>query len=100
MLFWQRAFPGPLARQDLVNSINYIVRFRPAIGFSLNDARNAEYVTIVGSEAGISAAEEKALISSGCRVERIAGRDEEETSRMLSELANLGRRFRNFDVDF
>jgi N-acetyl-anhydromuramyl-L-alanine amidase AmpD len=100
MLFWQRSYPGPLARQDLVNAINYIVRFRPAIGFSLNDARNAEYVTIVGSEAGISAAEEKALQNSGCKVERIAGRDEEETSRMLSELANLGRRFRNFDVDF
>jgi hypothetical protein len=100
MLFWQRSYPGPLARQDLVNSINYIVRFRPAIGFSLNDARNAEYVTIVGSEAGISAAEEKSLQNSGCKVERIAGRDEEETSRMLSELANLGRRFRNFDVDF
>jgi N-acetyl-anhydromuramyl-L-alanine amidase AmpD len=100
MLFWQRSYPGPLARQDLVNSINYIVRFRPAIGFSLNDARNAEYVTIVGSEAGISAAEEKALQNSGCKVERIAGRDEEETSRMLSELASLGRRFRNFDVDF
>lgn len=100
MLFWQRTYPGPLARQDLVNSINYIVRFRPAIGFSLNDARNAEYVTIVGSEAGISAAEEKALQNSGCKVERIAGRDEEETSRMLSELASLGRRFRNFDVDF
>jgi N-acetyl-anhydromuramyl-L-alanine amidase AmpD len=100
MLFWQRQYPGPLARQDLINSINYIVRFRPAIGFSLNDARNAEYVTIVGSEAGISAAEEKSLQNSGCKVERIAGRDEEETSRMLSELANLGRRFRNFDVDF
>jgi hypothetical protein len=100
LLFWQRSYPGPLARQDFVNAINYIVRFRPAVGFSLNDARNAEYVTIVGSEAGISEAEEKALINSGCKVERIAGRDEEETSRMLSELANLGRRFRSFDVDF
>jgi N-acetyl-anhydromuramyl-L-alanine amidase AmpD len=100
MLFWQRPYPGPLARQDFVNAINYIVRFRPAIGFSLNDARNAEYVTIVGSEAGISGAEEKALQNSGCKVERIAGRDEEETSRMLSELASIGRRFRNFDVDF
>jgi N-acetyl-anhydromuramyl-L-alanine amidase AmpD len=100
MLFWQRNYPGPLARQDFVNAINYIVRFRPAIGFSLNDARSAEFVTIVGSEAGISEAEEKALQNSGCKVERIAGRNEEETSRMLSELANLGRRFRSFDVDF
>ena len=100
MLFWQRGFPGPLARQDYVNSINYVVRFRPAVGFSVQDARNAEYVTIVGGEAGISAAEEKTLRASGCKVERIAGRDEEETSRMLSELANQSRRFRTFDVDF
>jgi N-acetyl-anhydromuramyl-L-alanine amidase AmpD len=100
MLFWQRSYPGPMARQDFVNAINYVVRFRPTLGFSLHDARNAEYVTIVGSEAGISAAEEESLRASGCKVERIAGRDEEETSRMLAELANLGRRFRTFDVDF
>jgi N-acetyl-anhydromuramyl-L-alanine amidase AmpD len=100
MLFWHRPFPGPLARQDFVNAINYIGRFRPTLGFSVQDARNAEYVTIVGNEAGISGAEEKSLRNSGCRVERIAGRDEEETSRMLAELANLGRRFRSFDVDF
>ncbi len=100
MLFWQRSFPGPMARQDFVNGINYVVRFRPTLGFSVQDARNAEYVTIVGSEAGISATEEKTLKASGCKVERIAGRDEEETSRMLAELANLGRRFRSFEVDF
>jgi hypothetical protein len=100
MLFWQRSYPGPMARQDFVNAINYVVRFRPALGFNLQDARNAEYVTIVGSEAGISAAEEESLRGSGCKVERVAGRDEEETSRMLAELANLGRRFRTFDVDF
>ena len=76
------------------------MRFRPTVGFSVQDARNAEYVTIVGNEAGISAAEEKSLRNSGCKVERIAGRDEEETSRMLAELANLGRRFRTFNVDF
>jgi N-acetyl-anhydromuramyl-L-alanine amidase AmpD len=100
LLFWQRPYPGPLARQDLVNAINYIVRFRPAVGFSVNDARSAEYVTIVGGEAGISEAEEKSLLNAGCRVERIAGRDEEETSRILSELASSGRRFRSFDADF
>lgn len=100
LLFWQRDYPGPLARQDFINALPYIVRFRPALGFDLNDARNAEYVTIVGGEAGISAAEEKALLTSGCKVERIAGRDDEETSRMLAELASLGRRFRAYDVDF
>ncbi len=100
LLFWQRPYPGPLARQDFVNAINYVVRFRPAVGFSVHDARNAEYVTIVGGEAGISAADEETLRNSGCKVERIAGRDEEETSRLLAELAGSGRRFRTFDVDF
>ena len=100
MLFWQRPFPGPLARQDFVNAINYVVRFRPTVGFSLQDAKNAEYVTIVGNEAGISASDEKMLRDSGCKVERIAGRNEEETSRILSELASEGRRFRSTAVDF
>jgi hypothetical protein len=100
MLFWQRNYPGPLARQDFVNAINYVARFRPAVGFSLADARNAEYVTIVGNEAGISGADEATLRALGCRVERVAGRDEEETSRILAELVSQGRRFRTFDVDF
>ncbi len=62
--------------------------------------RNAEYVTIVGGEAGITAAEEQSLRQSGCRVERIAGRSEAETARMLNDMAAAGRRFRTFDVDF
>jgi len=51
MLFWERSYPGPMARQDFVNAISYVGRFRPTIGFSADDARNAEYVTVVGSEA-------------------------------------------------
>ena len=76
------------------------MRFRPALGFSVQDARNAEYVTIVGSEAGISEAEEQTLRESGCKIERIAGRNEEETSRILAEMASTGRRFRTFEADF
>ena len=100
LLFWQREHPGPMARQDFVNATSYVARFRPALGFSLPDAKNAEYVTIVGNESGISARDEQLLLKDGCKVERIAGRDEEETGRILSELAQLGRRFRDFDVDF
>ncbi len=100
MLFWQRAYPGPLARQDYINAINYVMRFRPVLGFNVQDARNAEYVTIVGSEAGVSEAEEQLLRQNGCKVERIAGRNEDETNRILSDMAALGRRFRTFDADF
>jgi N-acetyl-anhydromuramyl-L-alanine amidase AmpD len=100
LLFWQRDHPGPVARQDLVNAIGYISRFRPTIGFTVADARYAEYVTIIGGEAGISAADERYLRTHGCQVERIAGRNEEETGRILAELVRQGRRFQNFDVDF
>ena len=100
MLFWQRPYPGPLARRDFINAVGYISRFRPTVGFSAEDARQAEFVTIVGGQSGISAATEQMLRESGCKVERIAGRDEEETSRMLAELVRLDRRFRTFDADF
>ncbi|MFN8493408.1 MAG: N-acetylmuramoyl-L-alanine amidase [Caldilineaceae bacterium] len=101
MLFWQRADgERPFARQDLINALAYIARFRPAIGFSVEDAKYAEYVTIVGNEAGVSATDEQILLSHGCKVERIAGRDENETSHILTEMAELGRRFREFDVEF
>ena len=100
LLFWHRAYPGPLARQDYINAIGYVSRFRPTLGFSVDDARNAEYVTIIGNEAGVSADSELSMRQSGCKVERIAGRTEEETGRMLAELTRLGRRFRTFEVDF
>lgn len=100
MLFWQRQYPGPVARQDFVNAIGYVARFRPTVGFSVEEARTAEYVTIVGGEAGVSASTERVLREGGCKVERIAGRNEEETSRMLAEMVRLGRRFRSFEVDF
>ncbi|MEZ4712497.1 MAG: hypothetical protein R3A44_35245 [Caldilineaceae bacterium] len=74
--------------------------FRPALGFSLNDAKNAEYVTIVGGESGISKAEEQLLRNAGCRAERISGRECRGDGRMLNEMARLGRRFREFEGDF
>lgn len=100
MLFWQRSHPGPVARQDVVNAIGYIARFRPTVGFSVEDAKYAEYVTIVGNEAGVSAAEEGYLRTHGCHVERVAGRDEDETGRLLAEMVRQGRRFVQIDVDF
>ena len=100
LLLWERPYPGPLAREDLAAARNYIERYRPTVGFSVQDARNAEYVTIVGGEAGITGADELSLRQSGCRVERVTGRSEEETSRLLDELVATGRRFRSFDVEF
>jgi N-acetyl-anhydromuramyl-L-alanine amidase AmpD len=100
MLFWQRPWPGPAAANDVEGAISYITRFRPTVGFSPEDARSAEYVTIVGGEAGISAQVEHELSEHGCRVERIAGGSEEETAELLAAMAQDGRRFKGFEVDF
>lgn len=100
LLLWQRPWPGPAANNDLAGALDYIVRFRPTVGFSLDDARTAEFVTIVGGDAGISVADQQMLEANGCRVERIAGGNEEETARLLAEMARAGRRFDGFEVDF
>ena len=78
----------------------YIARFRPTVGYSVEEARNAEYVTILGSEAGISAASEQQLVEAGCKVERIVGRTDVELGQMLAEMVRVGRRFRSLEVNF
>ncbi len=95
LLFWQRPYPGPYAAEDLRNAEPYIERFRPTLGFSVEEAAHARYVTIVGGEAGVSGEDELRLKEAGVQVERIAGEDEEDTARMLRELAEQGRRFQH-----
>jgi N-acetyl-anhydromuramyl-L-alanine amidase AmpD len=96
LLFWQRQ--DAWAREDFVAATNYIARFRPTTGFSADDARTAEYVTIVGGVGGVPFDVEQQLIAAGCKVERLAGVDFADTKRMLDELAQSGRRFRTFNV--
>ncbi|MBK8045866.1 MAG: hypothetical protein IPK16_01230 [Anaerolineales bacterium] len=100
MLFWNRDNDKVSGREDFANAQGYIARYRPTVGFSADEARSAEFVTIVGSEAGVSAVIEQMLLQAGCKVERIAGRDPVETGRLLAELVRVGRRFRNFEADF
>ena len=59
---------------------------------------NAEYITIVGGVAGVPYDVEQMLIAAGCKVERLAGVDFNETKRMLDELASSGKRFKTFNV--
>jgi N-acetyl-anhydromuramyl-L-alanine amidase AmpD len=100
LLFWQREQAGQTGREDMVNALGYIARFRPTVGFSPEEARGAEYVTVVGGEAGVSRSVEQMLSQSGCKVERIAGRDSAETGLMFAELLRAGRRFQSFEADF
>jgi hypothetical protein len=96
ILFWQRA--DAWAREDWGAATNYIARFRPTAGFSPEDARSADYVTIVGGVAGVPYATEQMLVAAGCKVERLAGADFNDTKRMLDDLASSGKRFRTFNV--
>jgi N-acetyl-anhydromuramyl-L-alanine amidase AmpD/predicted nucleic acid-binding Zn-ribbon protein len=91
LLFWQK--PEAWAQQDWAGAMNYIARFRPTAGFSLDDARQSEYVTIVGGVAGVSQQAEDELRRAGVKVERLAGRDFAETKSMLDGLAQSGKRF-------
>lgn len=100
LLLWQREGSGQAGRDDLVNSLAYITRFRPTVGFAAEEARAAEYVTIVGGEAGVSRSIEQMLIQAGCKVDRVAGRDAAETGLLLAELVRAGRRFQSFESDF
>lgn len=84
----------------LVSVLAYVNRFRPTVGYSVDEARGAEYVTILGGEAGVSRGVELSLAQTGCQVERITGRDGAEIGRQLAEMVRIGRRFRTLQVDF
>jgi len=91
ILFWQTA--DSWAQQDWQAAEQYVGRFRPTAGFSLDDAKQAQNVTIVGGVAGVPYQAEQALRASGSRVERIAGVDFADTKRILDQMAANGQRF-------
>ena len=94
LLFWQT--PDDWAQQDLLGAQKYIGRFRVTIGFSLDDALQAQYVTIVGGPLGVSSEAEALLRAAGCKVERVAGDTFEATKALLDQMAEEGKRFLTF----
>ena len=88
LLFWDHG--DRWASADWQNARNYIAHFRPTVGFSVNDALQAQHVLIVGGTAGVSGGDEALLKASGVDVHRLAGADEAETRAMLDELVSLG----------
>ena len=94
MLLWHHG-AGNWAEWDLRGAIDYIAKFPVTVGFSIEEAKWAKYVTIIGgTKGGVPAEAEQILRAAGCQVERLAGATETETRRMLEELATQGRRFR------
>jgi predicted nucleic acid-binding Zn-ribbon protein len=95
LLFW--AHDSTWAEQDWLNAQNYIGTFQPSAGFKSHEAAQAEYVTIVGGPLGVSKEVEEWLKANGCKVDRIAGKNESETKQILDELVRRDKRFLHFD---
>jgi hypothetical protein len=92
LLFWYRT-PSEWADWDLQGAFDYIAKFKPTIGFDIQAAKAAKYVTIIGGPGGVPANAEKILQAAGCQVERIDGGNEGGTRRMLEQMAAEGKRF-------
>ncbi len=84
LLLWDHG--ADWAQADWRNAQDYIAFFRPSTGFSVTDAMQAEVVTIVGGDAGVSGADEAQLRAAGCQVFRLAGADEADTRAKLAAL--------------
>jgi len=91
VLLWQNETDW--AEADWQAATDYIARFRPTVGFSVQEAARAAHVTIIGGESGISLQTEEELRAAGCSVQRLAGKNPKETRRLLDALAREGRRF-------
>lgn len=52
-------------------ALDFVKQHRPTCGFSIEEAKRSQHVTILGNEQGINTATEIALREAGCSVERI-----------------------------
>jgi len=91
VLFWQT--DTAWAEAEWQAAMRYIARFRPTVGFSPQEARQAENVTIIGGPTGVSPEVEDMLHAAGCRVQRIAGKNMTQTRALLDAMARDGQRF-------
>ncbi len=76
-LFAQYLLFGPPqqvgTRTNLLLAEDYILKFTPTVGFSVDDATQAANVIIVGDVQAVSAADEDRLKTTGSQVTRIGG---------------------------
>jgi len=93
LLLWHNGADN-WAKWDLLGALEYIEKFPVTIGFSIEEAKSAQYVTILGGPAGVPANAEQTLRAAGCQVERLAGDSEAETRRLLDQLVSQGKRFK------
>jgi peptidoglycan hydrolase CwlO-like protein len=88
LLFWDHG--GDWGQSDWRNAQDYIAFFRPTVGFSVTDAMQAEVVTIVGGDLGVTGADAARLEAAGCKIFRLAGVNEADTRAKLAALISAG----------
>ena len=83
--------PGSRGRQvNLLLTVDYILAFSVTAGFSLEEAKQARQVTIIGE--GISPADQQTLLDSGSEVEVLSG-DAYDLETKLNSRIRAGRAF-------
>lgn len=82
----------PATEANLLLLQDYLLAFRPAFGFSADEAAGAGLVTIVGDTAAVSAEVEARLAAGGAIVQRIAGTPTEVAAALAQRIAS-GRPF-------
>jgi len=70
-----------------------VAKFRPTCGFSVKEALQARYVTIVGTEDKVGKETEELLRRSGCKVERLSYADIASLQKLFDDMVTKGKRF-------
>jgi hypothetical protein len=91
LLFGPGTQPGTMT--NLILALDYIVHYAPVVGFSIDEAMNAERVTIVGGTSAVSAQDEQRLRDGGCVVARLQAPDSYALENLFQQLLASGSPF-------
>lgn len=80
--------PGTLT--NLIIALDYIIRFAPIVGFSPDEAKFAERVTLVGDNSALSSTIEQSLKEAGCNVARLSAPDSYALEDVFKQLIESG----------
>ncbi|MBI2305392.1 MAG: hypothetical protein HYU86_11685 [Chloroflexi bacterium] len=92
-LYHYLLLPSEQGAQWATAAASYVECFQISGGFRVEEAMNAEIVTILGSRLGVDIKAERALRAAGCKVERLEVGDPKEARKRLKEMVRAGQRF-------
>lgn len=75
---------------NLIIALDYIIRYAPVVGFSPDEAKNAEHVTLVGDTAALSSSIEQSLRDAECIVSRLTASDSYALENVFKLLIDSG----------